>query len=392
MIDFEALAAYGTAPRDGCRMFGVGYDDAFERITKTFVERRFGNGGSSVKYVVGPFGSGKTHFIRQLCELARDRGCVTGEVKLTRDVDMTKTLIVYRQIAQEVSPPDHKERGIGSLLRACLAKVRSSAANEVAGRELAVGWIHGLVHQDLASEAFARVASIGLDALLAEDEERFELARRWLGGELGNRDVAKPLGVDRINQAEEGVFAARMLLSLFQLIRISGFRGTVLALDEAEQGMAVNQQSLNYIFSVMQSSINYLTDLDGGAAMVVYAITPSVRERMDAFPALQQRLESNPSFFEGNDYAAIIDLTRRDDPEEELREIGEKLTTLFVAQQGVPTGESEDGLREDVRDIAVRVALEDPSAQNRRVFVKSACARLLRSTGFVMPVASEPEV
>jgi hypothetical protein len=392
MIDFEALAAYGTAPRDGCRMFGVGYDDAFGRITRTFVERRFRNGGSSVKYVVGPFGSGKTHFVRQLCELARDRGCVTGEVKLTRDVDMTKTLIVYRQIAQEVRPPDHPERGIGSLLRACLTNVRASAADEIAGRELAVGWIGGLVHQNLASEAFARVASVGLEALLVEDGERFEFARRWLGGEIGNREITKPLGVDRTSQAEEGVFAARMLLSLFQLVRSSGFRGTVLALDEAEQGMAVNQQSLNYIFSVMQSSINYMTDLDDGAALVVYAITPSVRERMDAFPALQQRLEANPSFFEGNDYAPIIDLTRRDDPEEELRQIGEKLTTLFVAQEGLPEGESEAGLRAEVRDIAVRVARDDPSAQNRRTFVKSACARLLRSTGFTTPVESEPEV
>ena len=85
----ESLAEKGTPPTDGCTLFGVGYDDAFERLKRTYLERRFSNGGSAEKFVVGPFGSGKTHFLRQFLEIARDMDCVTAEVPLTRSFDIT---------------------------------------------------------------------------------------------------------------------------------------------------------------------------------------------------------------------------------------------------------------------------------------------------------------
>jgi hypothetical protein len=86
----ERLAEYGTAPNDGCALFGVGYDEAFARLRSKYLEARFARGDSAEKFIIGPFGSGKTHFLRQLMELARDLDCVTAEVRSTKTSTLPK--------------------------------------------------------------------------------------------------------------------------------------------------------------------------------------------------------------------------------------------------------------------------------------------------------------
>ena len=57
----ERIAETGTAPTDGCHLFGVGFEDAFERLKKKYLEGRIARGGSAEKFIVGPYGAGKTH-------------------------------------------------------------------------------------------------------------------------------------------------------------------------------------------------------------------------------------------------------------------------------------------------------------------------------------------
>ena len=61
----ERIAEQGTAPEVGCSLFGTGYDLAFEKLEQIYLNRAFERGRSSEKYVVGAYGSGKTHFLRK---------------------------------------------------------------------------------------------------------------------------------------------------------------------------------------------------------------------------------------------------------------------------------------------------------------------------------------
>ena len=54
---FEQIAESGHAPKYGCRLFSVGYEDALERIRVQYLESRFDRGLSAEKFVVGPFGN-----------------------------------------------------------------------------------------------------------------------------------------------------------------------------------------------------------------------------------------------------------------------------------------------------------------------------------------------
>ena len=59
-IDWEGLASHGHAPSAGCRLLGVGYEDA-SRVSAHGIWRTGSSRGQSAeKFIVGPFGSGKT--------------------------------------------------------------------------------------------------------------------------------------------------------------------------------------------------------------------------------------------------------------------------------------------------------------------------------------------
>ena len=378
----ERMAEYGTAPNDGCTLFGVGYEGAFERLRSKYLEARFARGDSAEKFVVGPFGSGKTHFLRQLMELARELDCVTAEVALNKDLDFTKSLVVYREVTRELRTPGAGERGIRPLLAAAQEQVRGGAGGDLAlGDRLLAGWIAGLDQVDFELETFGRVLRHGLEAQLREDDAAFAAACRWLDGEVGDRTLARELGLTPVVKSEENLHGRRMLLSLFQFVRAARFRGTVVSYDEAEQGLDVARRDLPRILSRLQSNINAVADLRNGSALIVYAFEPGLVEKLDQFPALQQRVvDPGPGygFFDGNTLAPRIDLTFRGDPERELRAIGLRLTELLYQHAARDLGADQRRVMAIVADLAREIAAVDPTSANRRTMVKRTCAMLIR--------------
>ncbi|MGQ4807431.1 hypothetical protein NKDENANG_00779 [Candidatus Entotheonellaceae bacterium PAL068K] len=377
----EQLAETGHAPEEGCSLFGVGYEDAFERLKKVYLQGAFSKGRSVEKFVVGLFGSGKTHFLRHLMEIARGLDCVTAEVALNKDLDFTKPLLVYQGVAQEVRTPDGM-RGIAGLLEACLTRIQSKCLDDPdKARRLAEHWVAAIGSGDFKEPTFARIARQALEARLAGEMPRFDLHCRWLSGEISNRGLAREVETSPLSQAEHARFGHAAMLSLCQLVRHAQFTGTVICFDEAEQGFSVDRQRFNRILSMLQSSINATTSLSKGSALIVYAITPDIAEEMRQFPALQQRIaDPGPQrgFFNGNTRAPTIDLTKREDPQRELETIGRSLVHLLYDS----AGENIDLPREDVLtridNVAREIAENDAAVSNRRTMVKRVAEMLVQ--------------
>ena len=379
----ERMAENGTAPDEGCSLFGVGYEDAFERLTRVYLDKAFARGRSAEKFIVGPFGSGKTHFLRQLMEIARhDIGCATAEITLNRDLDYTKTLAVYTEIARELKTPGSDGRGIPNLIETAFEKVKRSAAESGLDTTVAFrGWVAGLEMLDLEEPSFARVIRGCIDARLADEQERFKIHCRWLSGEVADRRLADEVGATPVKSADQNRFGRRALQSLCQFIRHAQFAGTVIGFDEAEQSFSVSRKRMDAILSMLQSSINATADLKKGAALIVYALTPDVVEKMENFAALQQRVADpgpGQGFFDGNTRAPKIDLTRRDDPARELEAIGVKLVDLLYEAFATELRLDRSQVNETIRVIAEQVARDDAAASNRRTMAKQTCSVLLR--------------
>lgn len=377
----DRMAQYGTAPREGCSLFGVGYEDAFARLRRTYFETRFARGSSDEKIVVGPFGSGKTHFLRQLMELARELDCVTSEVGLNKDVDFTRNLIVYSEVAREIRAPHEPGTGIRSLLIASVAQVRAKAGGNIAlASQLLTGWLAGLATASFELESFGRIARRAIEAHLIGDEDTFVAACRWLGGEFADRTLAKQLGLGSISSSEAGIYGRRALLSLFQFVRIAGFRGTVITFDEAEQGLAVDRKKVARIMSLLQTQINALADLQHGSALIIYALTPNIYEQMQHFSALQQRVADpgpGQGFFDGNTRAVLIELNQRQEPLAELQKIGQRLIALLYEYAGNSLAIEQARVIERVNSLAEQVIAEDVTIASRRTMVKRTSTLLL---------------
>jgi bacteriophage exclusion system BrxC/D-like protein len=376
----EQIAQHGHAPRDGCSRFGVGYDDAFRRLRRSYLERGFARGSSAEKFVVGPFGSGKTHFVRHFAELARDLDCVTAEVALNKDVDFTQSLVVYREVARKVRVPGRSQTGLRNLLQAAVERIKSSAPEPV-GEQLCQAWASGLETAHFEHESYRRGICRALAALLQDNDSKFDDYCRWLEGEVSDRALAKRLEMRAIPKAEEGLFGRLAMLSLFQLVRHARFSGTVVAFDEAEQGLNVDKRKTERILSLLQSSINAMADLQGGSALVLFAVTPDIVAKMENFAALQQRVadpEESQGFFDGNTMAAKIDLSRRGDAVEELRSIGRRLVHLLYGSEAGPSlSVSEADVLARVDAIAEDVVSREESVGSRRSMAKRTCALLM---------------
>lgn len=391
----ERMAATGTAPDEGVSLFSVGHDKAIERIRDVILTERFRRGGSDEKYVIGPFGSGKTHFLRQLQESARAVGCCTSEVALTKDVDFSDGLMTYREIARELRTPDGK-RGIMRLLESVVAQVRSRYGEGPEGEKQLATWCKELSEADFRLDAFGRVAAKGLQAVITGNDLRLETACRWMGGDLDDKQVAKDLNVTAVTRQEQNHHARLALLSLFQLIRLAGFTGTVVCLDEAEQGLAVDKKKMERILSRLQSAINATADLQKGSALVVYAMTPDLRDQLMQYPALQQRV-SDPGpgqgFHDGNTRATLIPLTRSPDPVADLTAIGRRLADLLYQLEGRHCSTALDAVYHHIDEVAAQVVADDITTSNRRTMVKRSCALLLHlhATGELGSSAPPPE-
>lgn len=389
---FEQLAEHGHAPLEGCSLFGAGYDTAFSQLRQKYLIERLARGGSAEKFVIGPFGSGKTHFLRQLMEIGRELDCVTAEVPLNKNIDFTQNLVVYQQIALEIRPPGSDTHGLRALITNAVTRVRDEA--ESAGMpadELLAAWASGLSEKDFALPAFGRVLRNAVDAHRTGDADRFDAAARWVSGEVTDKTLAKMLGETTPSAAEVKVFAHRARLSLFQFVRHAGYRGTILGFDEAEQSMAVDKKKMSRIFSHLLSEINAVVDLSQGSALVLYAVTPDVVEKIAVeMPMLMQRLADpgpGQGFFDGNPLAAKIDLTQRGDAVDDLERIGSRLTSLFFDRIESADRSKEGDAKRAIRGLAEEVAASEASSSARRAMVKRVCANLVNSNLLSPPMS-----
>lgn len=380
------MASTGQPPLEGCSLFDVGYGKSIERLKKEYIESQFRQGKSGEKFLVGPYGAGKTHFIRQFNEIASSAGCATAEIQLSKAIDITKQLLVYKEIVASLRVPNQKLFGMKGILNGCIDYVREKSPDQEAQNVFLDYWVKGLEDLNFADLRYKRVMIRTVKALIEGNESVGEDGIRWLEGEVTNKNICRTLNETTVTVNEQTLFGHKAIFALCQFIKYCGFSGTIIAYDEAEQTTDVGKKKRDSILSMLRTESDARRQLNnlGASSLFFYAFTPDVIQEMYKYPALQQRMsEPDPKykFFDGNIHSPIIDLQQPYDNKGAslvfLQKIGERLVNLFFDSYSPNLPIGRDNLLSECYEWAEEIDGQDQSIEKRRSMVKLVCSRLV---------------
>lgn len=286
------LAALGTPPDDGAAVLRVsaGLQDSLKRIereTLPFIAA----GGGEIQFVFGPYGRGKTHFLKALAQWASERGCVTAYVDCQRPFE--SLVETYRAIAAGMTPPGtHRffaTTGITKTIEARLTDLDAIEQQRVIGRlkadralspdfrNLAVAYCKEAVaggSEDLAERLEALLANtltfrVTLDTLYREHPQ-----------------LPRPLGkLARRN-------AAVWLRSALSLPQVLGYNGLVVLFDETEAALRSNRRRQQAHLAHIRTFVDHMAIGAFRGCAIYYAVTEEFIEIAGRnLGALSQRIE-----------------------------------------------------------------------------------------------------
>ena len=300
----QALSA-GVVPRAGLRHIQVGRSREVEALVRDI--DRIADGGSSMRFVIGEYGAGKTFFLNLVRLIALERKCVTIHADLAPDRRVHATggqarglyAEAVRNMATRTRPeggalPSVVERFVTECVRE--AEATGSPVERTIDRRLAP------LLDMLGGHDFAAVLKAYWRGHEDDDDALKSSALRWLRAEYATKTEARQALPVRSIIDDADVYDTFKLLSGF--VRIAGYAGLLVVFDEMvnlyklQSAQARNQnyeQILRMLNDVLQGNVEGLGFVLGGTPDFLL----DSRRGLYSYQALQLRLAENSFATEG---------------------------------------------------------------------------------------------
>ena len=288
------LAEMGTPPDDGEAFLrlSAGLTEALNRINRETLPYLAGGGGE-LQFVFGPYGRGKTHYLKALSQWARDRGFVTAYVDTQNP--FLSLMETYRAIADAMKPPaNHSFFGTTGIARVIEARFAEHGAGERTGlvrrlktdRALSPDFRNLIVAYCTESIAGGGDEQLSdrLEALLASIP-----TYRVTVGELYRNYPSLPRPLGKLSRRN----AAIWLRSILSLPRILGYGGLLVLFDETESSLrqGSHRQRQTHLAHIRNFVDHMATGAFSGCG-IYYAVTEEFIEiAARHLRALSQRIE-----------------------------------------------------------------------------------------------------
>jgi len=393
----EVLGSSGTPPNKGVQYFNVGNQSLLDALDEFYLSTYLQDGGAAYKMVIGDYGSGKSHFLYCLRDLAWDRGFAVSKVDLSPvETPYNDQRAVYAAVARnliwhEVDEEVSDEIGLTRFLEGTLQRV--------VGDELSLESVNHPNYRALVdtielaaidSMAYKNAVLAYYEALLREQDERLDSLTRWLMGvstSPADTKILRDVGVTgKITKPN----AFRMLRSLAQTIRALSYSGLLLLFDEVDRMASIGGKAERLATDNLREVIDRCRDEMPGA-MFVYAVPPQfVNDVVPRYPALQQRIRTPGRFSRTNHFSPQISLEHLDMDENGLMvAIGEKLIPIYEKAFGISLDTQVQYANAAILANVARDVFLDVS--HRRLFVKSFVMELARQQATEEHILSEEE-
>ena len=295
----------GVVPRRGQQHIQVGRQRELEVLLRDV--ERITEGGSSIRFVIGAFGSGKTFFLNLVRSVGLERKLVAVHADLTPDRRLFSTgghaRSFYAELMRNMS---HRSKPEGGALEGVVERFATSAVQEARKRSIEPSVvIHERLHslsEMVGGYDFAHVVECYWRGHDSGDEQLKTNAVRWLRAEFATRtDARKALGVRTIID-DASVYDHLKLMARF--VRLAGYGGFLVCLDELvnlykmANGRARNtnyEQILRILNDCLQGTAEGIGFLLGGTPEFL----TDTRRGLYSYQALQSRLAENTFAKEG---------------------------------------------------------------------------------------------
>ena len=289
----------GVVPRIGLHHIQVGRSDEVKAIINDL--ERISDGGSSIRLIIGDYGSGKTFFLHLIRTIAQEKGLVTAYADLNPDRRLHATAGQARNLFSELMRNvSTRTKPDGGALSSIVEKFISSAISE---SRISDKSVESIVFEKLKQLTemtngydFAEVISAYWKGHDSGNEQLKSDSIRWLRGEFSTKtDSKNALGVRTIID-DGNVYDHLKLLAKF--VKIAGYNGLLVCYDEMVNLYKLsNSQARN---SNYEQILRILNDSLQGIAVGLGFImcgTPEflmdTRRGLYSYQALQSRLAEN---------------------------------------------------------------------------------------------------
>ena len=322
----------GVVPRTGAPYIAIGRDDEIAALLSDL--ENISEGGCSMRFIIGKYGSGKSFLMQLIRGYSLERGFLTADCDLSPERRICGSkgtgIATYRELMKNLSSKSSPD---GSALQSVIAKWLSNLQLELASEgfdpesnEFSVRLSAKIfdVSRSLKSQIggfdFAHVISCYYKGYVSGDDAKMDSCLRWIRGEYSTKTEAKSaLGVSSIID-DDNWFDYLKLMAVF--VQKIGYRGLVVYIDECVNLYKIpNRISRENNYEKLLSMFN---DALGGRSPglgLVLGGTPQfledTRRGLFSYEALKSRLSdgrfANSSF--KNLSGPVIKLRRLSDDE-----------------------------------------------------------------------------
>lgn len=289
----------GVVPRLGLQHIQVGRSEELKSFVNDIAT--ISEGGTSFRFVIGEYGSGKTFFLSLVRSIALQKGLVT----MNADLSPTKRLhgtdgharVLLSELISSISTRTKQDgNALPNILEKFISKARTEADNS--HREVAT-----IIYEQLfdlneypGGYTFAQVVNKYWTAYESGDDALKDCVLRWLKAEYTTKtDCLRDLGVrEFINDAS--FFNTLKLYSI--LVQKAGYGGLMICLDEMVNLYKISnsvsrkanyEEILNILNNTLQGTLSHIGFIMSGTPEF---LTDGNRG-LYSYEALKSRLAEN---------------------------------------------------------------------------------------------------
>ena len=289
----------GVVPKMGLHHIQVGRSEEIKSFVRDI--QNVSEGGSSFRFVVGEYGSGKTFFLSLIRSIALEKGLVTMHADLSPFKRLHGSQGQARHLLSElISSLSTRTRQDGNALENILERFISVVKEEVSLTQKSFSYVVATLLKDMSDIPggynFIKVINAYCEAYEEEDDFLKSKALKWLRAEYTTKkDSYVDLGV-REFISDKSLLNTIKLYCL--LVRKAGYNGLMVCMDELVNLHKITntvsrnanyEEILRMLNDTLQGSFSSLGFIMGGTPEFL----TDHRRGLYSYEALRSRLTEN---------------------------------------------------------------------------------------------------